>query len=477
MKTLKELLQTESTKLDFKEMLEVNKPKSWLKTISAFANGAGGVLLLGISDDKQIVGLSDIKNDIDVISKKVKEFIDPMPVLEFNTYQSDGKDVLAIEVFSGKDPPYFYSSHGSLTAYIRMGSDSQPAPNNRLRELVMKGKNLSFDTLPTEYKLEDLTFTIFEATFKKIKKQIVTRNDYISFGMCEPSGVLTYAGLLFSDECPLLQARVFCTRWNGLDKSSGSDDALDDKEFEEDIISQLLKSHDFVKTNSKVRWKKVSDHRINKPDYADRAVFEALVNAIMHRDYDVMGSEIHVDMYDDRLEIYSPGGMADGTLIQERNIEDVVSTRRNPIIAEIFHRLNYIERRGSGLKKMRAETSNLYGYTEDYAPNFESTPTEFHAIFKNMNYSETLQVTDIVTDIITDIVTDKLTLGEKAFIETLLPYFGENEWISNSTAREISGSSSESVKRFLRILATKGVLEAKGENKARQYRLRKFGDS
>jgi len=191
---------------------------------------------------------------------------------------------------------------------------------------------------------------------------------------------------MFSDECPLLQSRVFCTRWGGLDKSGGTDDALDDKEYEGDLITQLHKSHDFVKTNSKVRWKKMSNHRINKPDYADRAVFEALANSLMHRDYDVIGSEVHVDMFDDRLEIYSPGGMADGTLIQERDIDAVPSTRRNPIIAEIFHRLDYIERRGSGLKKIRLETSYLHGYTEEHAPKFRSTPTAFHVVFRNMNY-------------------------------------------------------------------------------------------
>jgi len=121
----------------------------------------------------------------------------------------------------------------------------------------------------------------------------------------------------------------------------------------------------------------------------------------MHRDYNVIGSEVHVDMFDDRLEIYSPGGMPDGTLIQERNLEEVASTRRNPIIAEIFHRLDYIERRGSGLKKIREETSYLFGYSDEYAPKFKSTPTAFRVIFRNMNYSligTTNQVTSQVTN-------------------------------------------------------------------------------
>jgi ATP-dependent DNA helicase RecG len=253
--------------------------------------------------------------------------------------------------------------------------------------------------MPTGYKASDLTFMVFDATFKKIKRLALTKKDYVSFGVCKPDGTLTYAGLMFSDECPLLQSRVFCTHWDGIDKSGGVDDAVDDKEFEGDIISQLMSSHDFIKMNSKVRWKKMSDHRINKPDYADRAVFESLANALMHRDYSVIGSEVHVDMFDDRLEIYSPGGMPDGTLIQERDIEEVPSTRRNPIISEIFHRLDFVERRGSGLKKIRNETANLHGYTDEFAPKFKSTRTTFHVTLKNMNYDLRGNTTQVATQV------------------------------------------------------------------------------
>jgi ATP-dependent DNA helicase RecG len=413
MTDVKKLL-TELTDCDFKEMLEIKKPKSWLKSVSAFANERGGGLIFGMADNKTIIGLAGIKRDIDIISKQIKEKITPLPTVDFRAYQTDdGKDILIVEVAAGNETPYFYSADGNLIAYIRVGSDSVPAPPNRLRELVMRGKNLSYDALPTEHKADDLTFTILDATFKKITKQILTTKDYISFGLCKPDGTLTYAGLMFSDECPLLQARVFCTHWNGLDKSGGSDDAVDDKEFEGDLISQLQKSHDFVKMNSKVRWKKMSDHRVNKPDYADRAVFEALANALMHRDYDVIGSEVHVDMFDDRLEIYSPGGMPDGTLIQEREIEKVPSTRRNPIIAEIFHRLDYVERRGSGLKKIRNETENLHGYTDKFSPQFRSTATAFHVIFRNMNYVPATSAKEVSTEVSGEVTAEVKLAQEK----------------------------------------------------------------
>ena len=109
---------------------------------------------------------------------------------------------------------------------------------------------------------------------------------------------------------------------------------------------------------------------MDKPDYSDRAVTEALVNALIHRDYIVLGSEIHIDMYDDRLEIQSPGGMFEGKPIQEYDINAVSSVRRNPVIADLFHRLKYMERRGSGLKKIFSETEKLPGYTEELRPFF-----------------------------------------------------------------------------------------------------------
>ena len=107
-------------------------------------------------------------------------------------------------------------------------------------------------------------------------------------------------------------------------------------------------------------------YRVDKPDYAERAVTEALVNALIHRDYIVLGSEVHIDMYDDRVEITSPGGMFGGGSIQEYDIYSIRSMRRNPVIADLFHRMKYMERRGSGLRKIVSETEKLPGYTEAY---------------------------------------------------------------------------------------------------------------
>lgn len=122
------------------------------------------------------------------------------------------------------------------------------------------------------------------------------------------------------------------------------------------------------------------------PDYPEQAVHESLVNALIHRDYMSPGSEVHIDMYDDRLEIYSPGGMYDGTIVQNLDTDHVASKRRNPVIADIFSRMHFMERRGSGFKKIKADYRHAVNYRSEYEPIFRSTPTSFFVTLYNLNY-------------------------------------------------------------------------------------------
>ena len=185
-----------------------------------------------------------------------------------------------------------------------------------------------------------------------------------------------------------------------MEKGSIFDDALDDKEYEGNLIYLLKSGSEFIRNNSKVRFVKEAQYRVDKPDYAERAVTEALVNALIHRDYIVLGSEIHIDMFDDRVEITSPGGMFGGGSIQEYDIYSIRSMRRNPVIADLFHRMKYMERRGSGLRKIVSETEKLPGYTEAYKPEFSSTATDFRVILKNVIYY--LSQKDLVSDQVSD---------------------------------------------------------------------------
>ena len=158
------------------------------------------------------------------------------------------------------------------------------------------------------------------------------------------------------------------------------------REYSGSLIILLNEGVGFVKRNMKTRWKKTADSRIEMPDYCERSVFEALVNALIHRDYLILGSEVHIDIYDDRLTIYSPGGMPDGTRIQERDLSSISSTRRNPVLADIFGRLGYMERQGSGFKKITETYRAAHNYRDELEPKFYSDASSFQVTLYNLNY-------------------------------------------------------------------------------------------
>lgn len=199
-----------------------------------------------------------------------------------------------------------------MEAYIRIGNESVIAPDYIVNELILKGTYQSFDSLITNEKKSDYSFTLLEATYRERTGNRFEPSDYVSFGLSDKDGFLTNAGKLLTDQHTAYNSRLFCTRWNGLEKGSIFDDALDDKEYEGNLIYLLQSGCEFIRNNSKVRFEKKARYRVDKPDFADRAVTEALVNALIHRDYIILGSEILIDMYDDRVEIVSPGGMFEG---------------------------------------------------------------------------------------------------------------------------------------------------------------------
>ena len=186
----------------------------------------------------------------------------------------------------------------------------------------------------------------------------------ISFGLVNERCELTNAGALLADESPIRCSRLFCTRWNGLNKSGGAVDALDDVEYSGSVISLIENGEAFIKRNCKMKWRKIANSREEMPGYVERSYHEALVNALAHRDYLVNGSEVHIDIYDDRMEIYSPGGMPDGSMIQDRDPFTVASTRRNPVLADVFNRLGYMERKGSGFGKIISGYEFQINYNE-----------------------------------------------------------------------------------------------------------------
>ena len=376
----------EATEYDKKQALEERRPKSWCKSVSAFANGIGGKLVWGIADDDMLVGLADAKGDAEKISEAIKAHIDPTPDFNLSFAKCEDKEFVVLDVMPGKQTPYYYIGDGQMQTFVRVGNESVVASTSKHKELVLKGSNMSYDSLGSRWRFEDMAFSKLKSVHYKRLQRSFEDNEFVSWGIIDENGKLTTAGALLADESPVRQSRIFCTRWNGLDMTSGLGEAIDDVELEGCVIGQLQDAVSFVRNNSRKKWWKENDYREELPDYPERAVTEAIANAIIHRDYMHMGSEIHIDMYDDRLEIYSPGGMMDGSLIQQLNPLSVPSKRRNPLLADFFSRLGLMERRGSGMKKIINTYKRYEQLSGCHAPEFTSNASEFHVTLWNLNY-------------------------------------------------------------------------------------------
>lgn len=377
-----EYIKAETTNIDYKKNVELNRPKSWLKSVSAFANTKGGILLFGIEDKTHNkIGIENVDLKCEKITELINERIKPMPRYEIEVISDEKNDYIKVQVGDGPDTPYYYVGDGNKEAFIRSGNSSIMAPEYFLNRLILKGKNTTYDALPSKYKKDDLSFTLLSATLREKTGKELEDRDFYSLDLCKENNILSNAGVLLSDQGPLNQSKVVCTRWNGLNKGSIDKDAIDDKEYTGSIISILENTDMFIKNNSKSGWKIEGLERIEFEDYPTEARREAIVNAIIHRDYQMLGAEIHIDMFDDRMEIVSPGGMCDGSLIQNLNIKKIPSLRRNVIISDIFSRLHYMDKRGSGIGRIIDKYDDSLN-----KPIFNSDESSFTVVFPNKGY-------------------------------------------------------------------------------------------
>ncbi len=180
------------------------------------------------------------------------------------------------------------------------------------------------------------------------------------------------------------------------------------------------------------------------PEYPERAVLESCVNAFIHRDYLDYGSEVHIDMFDDRLEIYSPGGMMDGTMVQNLDVLNVPSRRRNPVIADIFNRLRYMDRRGSGFKKI-VEDYQMYANVSNGAkPVFKSELSSFFITLPNLQY--------VVKDVV----------KEQADIMSIM---AENPTVTAAELASMLGLTSRHIQRLIKDLVEKEIIRREGGRK------------
>ena len=458
----------EATEYDKKLALEEKKPKSWCKSVSAFANTFGGALIFGISNEGMVVGLENPEGDAEKISEVIKTRLDPMPEFKLRFYQTeDGKVLIILDVYKGDETPYYYSGDGVLEAYVRVGNESVKATATELKRLVLRGKNTSYDSQNSTYKAEDYAFSKLKERYKKWTGNSFDDKDLISFGLVNEQGNLTNAGALLADESPIRCSRLFCTRLNGLNKSGGAVDALDDAEYSGSVISLIENGEAFIKRNCKMKWRKTANSREEMPEYVERSYHEALVNALAHRDYLVNGSEVHIDIYDDRMEIYSPGGMPDGSMIQDRDPLMVPSTRRNPVLADVFNRLGYMERKGSGFGKIISGYEFQINYDESKRPSFRSDRYQFTVVMPNLNYDVSHDFEENET--MSESMSESMSKLERTRMQIILHYLDTNKEINSSIAAKLLKVEIKTASRLLLKAEKLDILNSYGKTKNKVY--------
>ena len=164
-------LLLEGSSVDYKEALEIKKPRSWLKSVSAFANSFGGHIVFGVRDNpREVCGLVNPQEVISKITELIKARIDPTPRYQLHAFAEDNKICVDLEIQNGPAYPYYYRFEGVCVAYIRNGDQSEEASRQQLSALILKGMNKTFDSLPSPYHIGDVSFTLLAATFKNLKK-------------------------------------------------------------------------------------------------------------------------------------------------------------------------------------------------------------------------------------------------------------------------------------------------------------------
>lgn len=224
-------------------------------------------------------------------------------------------------------------------------------------------------------------------------------------------------------------------------------------------------------------WVKMPNYRLNLPDYSDRAIFEGLVNHLIHRDYTVMGGEVHIDIYDDRVELVSPGAMLDGTQIQDRDIYNVPSIRRNPVIADMFTQLDYMEKRGSGLRKMRELTEKLPNFLPGKEPLYKTEASSFFTTFYNLNWGENgrISVEEVADRVNSTLkkypVKNELNRPVGRTAQRIIDMVISNPMITREKMAVELGISLDGVKKQIKNLRERGILVHEGSDKAGYWRI------
>ena len=353
--------------------LKVELTKDIKKEIIAFANTNDGTIYIGIDDNGKVIGLKNAEKDLEALSGMIREGIKSDLTLYTKIFieEIDNKDIIIVKVSEAPNKPYYLAEKGLKTSgvFLRHGNTTIPASEEVIKKLLLNSNSNSFENNISNS--QNLHFEYLKNTFKNHNIEI-DNNKLKTLNIINLNNQYTNLGLLLSDECPY---SIKCAIFNGNNKL----EFRDRKEFTGSVLKQVNETFEYLQLYNKTKGKIVGLERIDTKDYPEYALREALLNAIIHRDYNFTGS-ILVSLFDDHLEITSLGGLVKGLTIED--LYYGVSESRNPNLANVFYRLKYVESFGTGIGRI---IESYKGY-EDKKPLILNTENTFKVILYNINY-------------------------------------------------------------------------------------------
>ena len=341
------------------------------KEIVAFANTNGGIIYVGVQDNGEIIGLNNADFVIQQISNSLRDSIRPdiSMFTKIELLKEESKFFVKLIVDQGTKKPYYLSDKGlkPTGVYVRSGTSSAPASEDAIRKMIKMTDGDSFEA--NRSLVQELTFNKLDEEMKKRGLEF-TEIQMKNIGILSSDGIYTNMGLLVSDQC---RHSIKFAIFQGTDKLV----FRDRKEFTGSLFTQLT---DAYKTIDFYNGTKATFHdllRSDERDYPEDAVREALLNAIVHRDYSFSGSTF-INLYSDRLEMISLGGLVSGLSLEAAMLG--ASQPRNEKLAALFYRMKLIEAYGTGISKIISCYKGL-----PVQPEFENVEGAFRVVLPNIH--------------------------------------------------------------------------------------------
>lgn len=394
---LEELLNKnilEDDKIECKQSLNRIDVLDWLKTIAGFSNADGGTMYIGVADKtNKLIGFSkeEIDSEKNYLNNQLNEHLFPRPLVKisFLPYEIKGNTryVLEVDVSSSTFKPVILKYKGVPSIFMRRDGYTNGATYEEIIEMSNQNKNVQFDTSFTDIKFNFDDFKLLREFYAKHNNgKELKEKALLSKGFYNEDGYLSNGALLFKDDYAGNKSLAQCSVFSGFTR--GSERIVTINKYSGNLINVLEKMLEFVEQRMNHSLIKKDTGRINLDAYPKRALFEGFINAIVHRDYFLDGSQIQVDMFKDRLEISSPGKFYRGDNIEKTyDLSNIISKRRNDLISSILVMCNVMEAAGTGFEKIMEEYKD---YGDEYRPFICSSSDHFTLTLPDLTYKEGL---------------------------------------------------------------------------------------